>query len=60
MKLNIEFYPWRSFSSSHQKFLIPNNFLGKKLFNILFYLEDRFNSFFTKHFQYYTIVLKKK
>jgi len=56
----VEFYPWRSFSSLHQKFLIPNNFLGKKVFNMLFYFEDRFNSFFTKNFQYYTIVLKKK
>jgi ubiquinone/menaquinone biosynthesis C-methylase UbiE len=56
----IEFYPWRSFSSTHQKFLIPDNFLGKKIFQILFYFEDAFKKFFVKNFQYYTIVLKKK
>ena len=57
---NIEFYPWRSLSSTHQKFLIPNNFLGKKIFKMLFYLEDKFKNFFIKNFQYYTVVLKKK
>ena len=57
---NIEFYPWRSLSSTHQKFLIPNNFLGKIIFKILFYLEDRFNNFFVKNFQFYTVILKKK
>ena len=56
----VDFYPWRSFSSIHQKFLIPDNFLGKKIFKILFYLEDKFKRFFTNNFQYYTIVLKKK
>jgi 2-polyprenyl-3-methyl-5-hydroxy-6-metoxy-1,4-benzoquinol methylase len=57
---NIEFYPWRSFSSTHQKFLIPNHFLGKIILKILFYLEDRFHNFFIKNFQYYTVILKKK
>lgn len=57
---DIKFYPWRSFSSNHQKFLVPNNILGKKIFKILFYLEDKFKKFFIKNFQYYTIVLKKK
>lgn len=57
---DIEYYPWRSFSSTHQKFLIPNNFIGKKIFSILFYLEDRFKRFFIRNFQYYTVVLKKK
>ena len=57
---SVKFYPWRSFSSNHQKFLIPNNFLGKKFFKILFYLEDKLKKFFIKNFQYYTVVLKKK
>tara|TARA_S200000501_G_C20747062_1_gene709986 strand:+ start:241 stop:1002 length:762 start_codon:yes stop_codon:yes gene_type:complete len=57
---DIEFYPWRSFSSNHQKFLIPNSFLGQKIFKLLFYLEDKFMKFFINNFQYYTIVLKKK
>lgn len=56
----IEFYPWRSFSSLHQKFIIPNNLIGKKIFQILFHLEDKFKSFFINHFQYYTVVLRKK
>lgn len=57
---NVEFYPWRSFSSTHQKFLIPNNFLAKKILEILFYLEDNFTHYFIRNFQYYTVVLKKK
>ena len=56
----VNVYPWRSFSSIHQKFLIPDNLLGKKLFKLLFYLEDKFKNFFINNFQYYTIVLKKK
>jgi len=55
----VSFYPWRAFASSHQKILIPNNFFGKKLFQIIFYLEDKFKKFFIKNFQYYIIVLKK-
>ena len=30
----VEFYPWRSFSSQHQKILFPSNLFGKFLFNI--------------------------
>ena len=56
----VEFKPWRSFSSNHQKFLFPNNFLGKFFFKILFYLEDIFQPFFVKNFQYYTVILTKK
>lgn len=55
----VKFYPWRSFSSDHQKKIFPNNFIGKKLFKILFNLEDIFKRFFINNFQYYTIVLKK-
>jgi SAM-dependent methyltransferase len=60
VEADVKFYPWRSFSSNHQKFLIPNNLLGKKIFRFLFYLEDIFKMFFIKNFQYYTVVLKKK
>ena len=35
---DIKFYPWRSFASSHQKILFPNNFIGKLMFKYLFYL----------------------
>jgi len=56
----IKFYPWRSLSSNHQKFLIPNNVIGKKILKMLFYLENYFKNFFINNFQYYIIVLKKK
>ncbi len=59
-KAKISIKPWRSFSSDHQKILIPNNYLGKKLFEILFILEEVFEKFFIKHFQYYVVILKKK
>jgi len=52
--------PWRSFASSHQKRLIPNNKFGKKMFNILFNIEEKFPDFFVKYFQYPMIVLTKR
>jgi ubiquinone/menaquinone biosynthesis C-methylase UbiE len=57
---DIKIFPWRSFLSSHQKMLIPNNNFGKKLFDILFNLEDRFPNLFVKHFEYPMIILTKK
>ena len=55
----IEFYPWRSFSSQHQKKIFPNNFIGKILFKFLIYLERKYPKFFVRYFQYPIIVLKK-
>ncbi len=55
----VKFYPWRSFSSDHQKILFPNNIFGKKLFEILFYLENKFKNFFINNFQYYIVVIYK-
>lgn len=52
--------PWRSFDSGHQKVIIPNNMIGKRMFDVLFSLEERFPNFFVKHFQYPMIILKKK
>ncbi len=57
---DVSFYPWRSFSSDHQKKIIPNNFFGKKILKILFYLEEKFKKIFINHFQYYIIILRKK
>ena len=57
---DIKIVPARSFSSLHQKALIPNNKYGKKMFNILFYIEEQFPNFFAKHFQYTMIILNKK
>ena len=56
----ISIKPWRSFSSDHQKIIFPNNFLGKKLLEFLFILEDIFENFFINNFQYYVVILKKK
>ena len=57
---NVQFKPWRSFSSGHQKILFPDNYIGKILLNILFFFEEKFEKFFINNFQYYTIILKKK
>ena len=57
---DVKFYPWRSFSSQHQKLLIPGNKIGQLIFKLLFLLEERLPSFFVKYFQYQIIVLKKK
>jgi len=57
---DVKLYPWRSFSSQHQKLLIPGNKIGQLIFKLLFLLEERFPSFFVKFFQYQIIVLKKK
>jgi 2-polyprenyl-3-methyl-5-hydroxy-6-metoxy-1,4-benzoquinol methylase len=56
---DVKLYPWRSFASQHQKLLFPNNFIGQFMFKILITLEKKFPDFFTKHFQYPIIVLKK-
>ena len=56
----IEMFPWRSFFSPHQKILVPNNQIGKKMFKILFDLEEKYPNFFVHNFQYPMIVLTKK
>ena len=57
---DIKMYPWRSFSSRHQKMLFPDNIIGKLMFKVLFFLEDRFPVFFVRHFKYAMIVMRKK
>ena len=57
---DVNIYPWRSFSSNHQKILFPDNVFGKVLFKIFYFLEETFPSFFARYFQYQIIVLKKK
>ena len=52
--------PWRAFASDEQKWLIPDNKIGKVIFNILFDLEEKFPSFFVKYFKYPMIILTKK
>lgn len=57
---DLEILPWRSFFAPHQRILIPNNKLGKRIFDLLFSLEEKFPNFFVRHFQYPMIVLTKK
>lgn len=57
---DIKIVPWRSFASSHQRLIFPNNFVGKILFKLLYYLEGNFKNFFIKNFQYHIVILKKK
>lgn len=56
---SVRILPWRSFDADMQKKLIPNNNLGRKMFDILFYLEERYPAFFVKHFTYAMIILTK-
>jgi len=56
----VNIFPWRSFGSDTQKRLMPNNKLGRKMFAVLFNLEERFPNFFVKHFQYPMIILTKR
>jgi len=56
---SVKILPWRSFESNIQKRLMPNNKIGKIMFDILFKLEGRFPDFFVRHFQYPMIILTK-
>ena len=56
---DVKLYPWRSFSSQHQKIFFPNNIIGKLMFKILMNLEKNFPHFFTKYFQYLIIIIRK-
>ena len=57
---DINVFPWRAVTADFQKLLIPDNEMGKKLFSHLFMLEERFPSFFVKHFHYPMIILTKR
>ncbi len=56
----VQILPWRSLNSDDQKLFIPDNDLGKKMFKVLFHLEDQLPQFFVQFFQYPMIVLTKK
>jgi ubiquinone/menaquinone biosynthesis C-methylase UbiE len=57
---SVKIVPWRSLNADIQKCLIPNNKIGKKIFNIIFNLEERFPNFFVKYFCYPMIIITKK
>jgi SAM-dependent methyltransferase len=59
-KAQVSFHFWRSLSAQHQKKLIPNNFFGELLLQLLYFIENKFPKFFIKYFQYPIIILKKK
>ncbi|NWJ49490.1 MAG: class I SAM-dependent methyltransferase [Bacteroidetes bacterium] len=56
----IKILPWRSFRSSDQKRIIPDNKIGRIVLDKLYRLEDRFPRFFVKFFEYPMIILTKK
>ena len=56
----VKILPWHAFPAEVQKALIPNNKFGGKLFDLLFYLEERFPAFFVKHFHGLMVILVKK
>lgn len=56
---DVKILPWRSFSVNAQMRLFPNNVIGSKMFDILFFLEEKFPNFFVRNFTYPMIVLTK-
>ena len=57
---NIKIMPWKSLNTDLQKCLIPNNKMGKKMFDMIFNLEERFPNFFAKYFCYSMIIITKR
>ena len=56
----VKIEPWRTFASDEQKWLIPNNKIGKIFFNMLLDFEKKYPNFFVKYFKYPMIILTKK
>ena len=57
---DLEILPWAFFSPGVQKALIPDNKLGKRLLDGLFFIENRFSRLLGKRCAYPVIVLTKK
>jgi ubiquinone/menaquinone biosynthesis C-methylase UbiE len=57
---DIQILPWRSFLSRTQKSLFPDNTLGKSMFRLLYFLEEKFPDFFARNFEYPMIILRKR
>jgi ubiquinone/menaquinone biosynthesis C-methylase UbiE len=57
---DVAILPWRAFGTEMQKKIFPNNFIGKQMFNVLFFLEDLFPQLFTRIGAYPMIVMTKK
>ena len=56
----VKIKPWRTFSAKMQKIIIPNNNFGKKLFELLFLLEEKIPSIFVFLGTYPIIIITKK
>ena len=56
----VKINPWRTFSARMQKIAFPNNYIGRKMFKILFNLEEKFPKFFVFFGTYPIITLIKK
>ena len=52
--------PWRSFTATDQRTIIPDNWLGRWLLARLFDLEEKFPRFFVRFGQYPMIILTKR
>lgn len=57
---DVKILPWRTFGTEMQKKIFPNNFIGKQMFNVLFFLEDLFPQLFTRIGTYPMIVMTRK
>lgn len=57
---SVKIVPWRSLPSEVQKRIIPNNKIGKKIFEMLFKMEEKYPDFFVSFFQYPMIILTKR
>jgi len=54
----VSFYPYRSFRSAFQKRVFPNNPFGKRMFQRLAELEEKYPQFFVRHFEFPIVILK--
>ena len=57
---DVKILPWRTFGTEMQKRIFPDNYVGKIMFKVLFFLEDLLPKFFVKVGVYPMIILTKK
>ena len=59
-EVDVKILPWRTFGTEMQKRIFPDNYVGKIMFKVLFFLEDLLPKFFIKVGVYPMIILTKK
>jgi len=57
--MDYQVYPWRSLSPRFMRWFVRPQLGGKSFLRFVFWLEERFPSFFGKHGQYPMIVIEK-